>query len=109
MLHWARSFAAVALIAAAFALFPALTPLAHFLVAVFLALALLALIVAALGRSSDGSYSAERALGIVALAAVTIWAGRAWIANGWTAADAGRAVDQLWTAGALAGRGIFSG
>lgn len=94
MLHWAKSFAAVALFAAALALIPALQLLGLVLVAVFAALALLSLIVGAFGRSSDGAYSAERALGLVALATAAAWTGYKWMADGWTAADAGRAVDQ---------------
>jgi hypothetical protein len=97
MLHWARSYFVVGLLAAAFTLFPPLQAAALLLIALFAALALLALVVGALGRNRDGSYSAERALGIVAFAGAAFWLGHEWIANGWTAADAGRAVDQTLT------------
>ncbi|MGD9981473.1 MAG: hypothetical protein AB7H66_07975 [Hyphomonadaceae bacterium] len=78
MLHWAKSFAVIGVLAslAALALYPSpLGALAVFMTAVFVTLAVLALITGALGKRRDGwSYSAERALGWVAvMAGAIIW------------------------------------
>ena len=73
MLHWAKSFAVVAVLAsfAALWLYPApLGALAVFMTAVFVTLAILSLITGALGKRRDGwSYSATQALGAVAIMA----------------------------------------
>jgi hypothetical protein len=77
MLHWARSFSVVAVIASfvALALYPApLGALAVFMTAVFVTLAILSLITGALGKRRDGwSYSAAQALGVVAVGVGLVW------------------------------------
>ena len=78
MLHWAKSFAVVAVLAsfAGLWLYPApLGAVAVFMTAVFVTLAVLALITGALGKRRDGwSYSATQALGVVALmAGAVVW------------------------------------
>ncbi|MGQ0532205.1 MAG: hypothetical protein ACT4OF_05875 [Caulobacteraceae bacterium] len=76
MLHWARSFAVIAVFASVGGLvfYPSpLGALAVFLTAVFVTLAILSLITGVLGKRRDGSYSAERAMGIVALAVAAVW------------------------------------
>ncbi len=76
MLHWARSFSVIAVIASVAALLAYPSPLgalAVFMTAVFVTLAVLSLITGVLGKRRDGGYSAERALGIVALAVGAVW------------------------------------
>jgi hypothetical protein len=77
MLHWAKSFSVVAVIASfvALALYPApLGALAVFMTAVFVTLAILSLITGALGKRRDGwSYSATLALAWVAVCGGLIW------------------------------------
>jgi hypothetical protein len=77
MLHWARSFSVVAVIASfvALALYPApLGALAVFMTAVFVTLAILSLITGALGKRRDGwSYSATQAVACVVVMAGAIW------------------------------------
>jgi hypothetical protein len=70
MLHWARAFAFVAVIASVvtLAIYPSpLGVVAVFMTAVFVTLAVMSLITGALGKRRDGSYSAARALGWVAV------------------------------------------
>ena len=95
MLHWARSFGALAFVAGAFALAglpPAFATLAGAMFWLFAVLAGLALFTGAFGRGRDGLYSCERALGLTGIAAVCAVA-FVGIMSGWTAQDAGRAVD----------------
>lgn len=71
MLHWAKSFAVIAVLAstATLALYPSpLGAVAVFTTAVFVTLSILSLVTGALGKRRDGwSYSATQALGMVAL------------------------------------------
>ena len=85
MLHWVKSFLAMAMIAAVLMLAPPLRELGLAMTCMFAALALMALIAGAMGRS---------ALGVIAAAAAIAWAAGTWIGSGWTAADAGRAIDR---------------
>lgn len=88
MLHWAKSYSVIAALAGAVALAAPITPftpVAALLTALFAALAVLAVFTGVLGRSRDGSYSAERAIMILALAAATAWLGYEWITERWTA------------------------
>jgi hypothetical protein len=77
MLHWAKSFAVMAVFAsfAALAIYPSpLGALAVFMTAVFVTLSVMSLITGALGKRRDGwSYSAERALGLVVLMVGAVW------------------------------------
>ncbi len=88
MLHWAKSFSVVAVIASsvALALYPApLGALAVFMTAVFVTLAILSLITGALGKRRDGwSYSATQAVACVAVMAGAIVFLTSWIAGGAT-------------------------
>ena len=83
MLHWAKSFAVVAVLVsfAALWLYPApLGALAVFMTAVFVTLAILSLITGALGKRRDGwSYSATQALGAVAIMAGAVFLLSEWI------------------------------
>lgn len=73
MLHWAKAFAMIAVVASVVALGIYPSPLgvvAVFMTAVFVTLSILALITGALGKRRDGwSYSATQALACVALMA----------------------------------------
>ena len=96
MLHWAKSFGAIALIAGAFALAglpDAFAMLAGAMLWLFAALAGLALFTGAFGRGRDGLYSFERALTLVGAAAGVVVVSAVWLGSGWTAEDAGRALD----------------
>jgi uncharacterized membrane protein HdeD (DUF308 family) len=87
MLHWARSYSVISVLAGAVALAEPVwpfTPVATLLTALFAALAVMSLLTGVLGRSRDGSYSVERAIGILALAAAVVWLGHTWIAQRWT-------------------------
>lgn len=99
MLHWAKAFAMIAVIASAatLAIYPSpLGVLALFMTAVFVTLSFLSLITGAFGRRRDSwSYSATQALACVALLAGALWAGQHRLAHGWTAADLASAVKGL--------------
>ena len=76
MLHWARSVAVIAVIASVFALGLYPSPagvIALGLDVLFVTLAILALVTDILGKRRDGTYSAERALAIVAMAGAAVW------------------------------------
>ena len=83
MLHWAKSFSVVAVIAScvALALYPApLGALAVFMTAVFVTLAILSLITGALGKRRDGwSYSATQAVACVAVMAGAVFLLGEWM------------------------------
>jgi hypothetical protein len=82
MLHWAKSFSVIAVIASvgAIALYPSpLGVIAVFLTAVFVTLAVLSLITGVLGKRRDGTYSAERALGLVVLMVGAVVVAAEWI------------------------------
>ena len=85
MLHWAKAFAMIAVVASVVALGIYPSPLgvvAVFMTAVFVTLSILALITGALGRRRDGwSYSATQALSLTAMAVGSAWAGLEWIAR----------------------------
>ncbi len=85
MLHWAKAFAVVAVLASVVALGIYPSPLgvvALFMTAVFVTLAVLALITGALGRRRDGwSYSATQALALVTMAVGGAWYGFEWLAQ----------------------------
>jgi hypothetical protein len=84
MLHWAKSFAMIAVLASVVALgaYPSpLGALAVFMTAVFVTLSVLSLIVGALGKKRDGwSYSATQALAYVAVMAGAVVVLARWIA-----------------------------
>lgn len=86
MLHWAKAFAMIAVVASVVALGIYPSPLgvvAVFMTAVFVTLAVLALITGALGRRRDGwSYSATQALACVAVMAGAVVMMGEWIARG---------------------------
>lgn len=73
MLHWAKAFAMIAIVASAVALGIYPSPLgvvAVFMTAVFVTLSILALVTGALGKRRDGwSYSATQALACVVVMA----------------------------------------
>jgi hypothetical protein len=85
MLHWAKAFAMIAVVASVVALGIYPSPLgvvAVFMTAVFVTLSILALITGALGRRRDGwSFSATQALSLTAMAVGAAWAGLEWIAR----------------------------
>jgi hypothetical protein len=92
MLHWARSFALVAVIASALALglFPSpFGVVALAMIFAFVALAVLALITDVFGKERDGSYSVTRALTLVGVAAGCVWLAQRWVVEGWSVADLG--------------------
>ncbi|MEZ5960279.1 MAG: hypothetical protein R3C30_07580 [Hyphomonadaceae bacterium] len=97
MLHWAKAFAAVAVLASVVALgiYPSpLGAVAVFMTAVFVTLAILALLTGALGKRRDGwSYSAAQALACVALMAGVVWFGQLWAAHGWSVAAIASALE----------------
>lgn len=77
MLHWARSFSIVGVMASMFTLglYPApLGVVALGLTGLFVTLAVLALVTDILGKTRNGTYSAERALALVALGGAAVWA-----------------------------------
>jgi hypothetical protein len=91
MLHWAKSFSAIALMAGVFALgafASAFGTAAMAVAAVFAALAALAVVTGVLGRRGDGTYSAERAVWLVALAIGLVLTARWWVESGMTIAEA---------------------
>jgi hypothetical protein len=93
MLHWARSFATIAL-GAGFvglgALAPAFGGAAMLVAGLFAALAALAVLTGVLGRRGDGTYSAERALVLASVAVALVLTGRTLIGDGWTMSEAQR-------------------
>lgn len=86
MLHWAKAFAMIAVVASVVALGIYPSPLgvvAVFMTAVFVTLSVLSLITGALGKRRDGwSYSAAQACAWVAIATGGAWLGAEWIAQG---------------------------
>jgi len=85
MLHWAKAFAMIAVVASVVALGIYPSPLgivAVFMTAVFVTLSILSLITGALGKRRDGwSYSATQALSLTAMAVGVAWVGLEWIAQ----------------------------
>ncbi|MGD9967072.1 MAG: hypothetical protein AB7T59_11165 [Hyphomonadaceae bacterium] len=82
MLHWAKSFAAIAVLTSFCALISYPAPagvIAVFMTAVFVTLAILSLITGLLGKRRDGAYSAERALALAALAIGAVLLLRSWV------------------------------
>ena len=73
MLHWARSFGAIALLAAPAALAGAgaLSTLAAAIMLLFLVLMALALLTGLFGRGRDGLYSGEDAMAVIVLCLLT--------------------------------------
>lgn len=97
MLHWARSFALVAVIAsvAALGLWPSpFGVLALAMIVLFVTLAVLALITDVLGKERDGSYSVSRALTLVGVAAGCVWLAQRWVVEGWSVADVGAVLED---------------
>lgn len=94
MLHWAKAFSVIAVLAsfAALWLYPApLGALAVFMTAVFVTLAILSLITGALGKRRDGwSYSATQALATVTIMAGAAMLLAAWLDQGRGTREAGR-------------------
>lgn len=80
MLHWARAFAAMALLAAIVALSGLVSEAAVIAAGVFwlnLALMLLAMLTHLFGRGRNGLYCGERAVTLTALACAAVFALRA--------------------------------
>lgn len=98
MVHWAGSYGLVALVAWLMVLaghagawsIPALA-----IAALCAMLALLALFTHAFGRGRNGLYSFERAFALTACSALIIAGAGYWLGQGWSAAEAGRALDQV--------------
>lgn len=90
MLHWAKAFAMIAVLASVVALGIYPSPLgvvAVFMTAVFVTLSILSLITGALGKRRDGwSYSATQALSLTAAAVGAAWFGVEWITHAGAAA-----------------------
>lgn len=86
MLHWAKAFAVVAVVASAvaFGIYPSpLGVVALFMTAVFVTLAVLALITGALGKRRDGwSYSVTQAAACVAVMAGAVVVMVRWVEGG---------------------------
>lgn len=98
MLHWVKSFSAMAALAGVVALgayASAVATLAAGAAAVFAVLAALALLTEVLGRGRDGLYSGERAVWTVALAIALVLGVRAWSDAGLSVADVERALGAL--------------
>jgi hypothetical protein len=81
MLHWARSFGAIALVAAPAALAGAgaLSVLAAAIVLLFLVLTALALLTGLFGRGRDGLYSGEDAVAVILLCVLAATALGVWL------------------------------
>jgi hypothetical protein len=97
MLHWATSFAWVALAAAIVALTGlsfGLRPIAILIFLLCAALSLLSLLTAVFGRGRDGLYAPERAIMVTSFALVLAFAGYSYVRKEWTIGDAERVVTQ---------------
>jgi hypothetical protein len=97
MVHWAGSYALIALVAwllAAPGHADIWTGGALLIAAVCAALALLALFTHAFGRGGSGLYSFERAFSLTLISTLIVAGAGYWLGQGWSAASAGRALNQ---------------